>query len=86
MVGGPSPGIHRGLRGTIVVHARTQSGRVVTSLVAGANGSFRGELPPGRYVLIGRAPSLKGVTCFSERRVAVEAAITVRVQVSCSVP
>src|SRR4051812_29520132 len=47
MVGGPSPGIHRGLRGTIVVHARTHSGPVVRTLVAGANGSFRGALPPG---------------------------------------
>jgi hypothetical protein len=86
MVGGPSPGLHRRLAGRIVVHARTRSGPVVMTLVPGPGGSFRTELPTGRYVLIGRSPSLAGVECVSERSVVVEAANTVKVNVICPVP
>jgi hypothetical protein len=86
MVGGPSPGIHRGLAGTIAIHARAESGPVVATMAVGARGAFRVDVPPGLYVLTGRTPTLVGLVCRGERRVTVEAGHMVTVQVICPVP
>ena len=86
LVGGPSPGIERGLAGTIVVRSAAKSGPIVTSVDAKANGSFRVDLPPGHYVFIGRSSSLQGVGCMGTHPVTVAASHLATVQVVCPVP
>jgi hypothetical protein len=86
MVGGPSPGIHRGLTGTVAVHAGAESGPVLATVAAGASGVFRADVPPGPYMLTGRTPSLVGLVCRGDRRVTVVAGHIATVQVICPVP
>src|SRR3954469_12164522 len=86
MVGGPSPGIRRGLAGTLSVHSDAESGPVVATVAVDASGDFRADVPPGLYVLTGHAPSLVGLVCRGERRVTVKAGHVTTAEVICPVP
>ena len=52
-VGGPAPGLARGIAGTLV--ATSADGHQITAATA-AGGRFSTELPPGSYTIVGRSP------------------------------
>jgi hypothetical protein len=85
IVGGPYPGIRRGLSGTVSVHTGSRMGPVITTVPTDAKGFFRVDVPAGRYLLTGRSFT-SNLTCFTEHPVAVAAARTAHAAVICPVP
>ena len=85
-IGGPSPGIHQGLSGTVAFHARTPTGPIVLSVRTDANGRFRAALTAGSYVVIGQSPSISAPTCSGTSRVVVRPGQTEKVQLVCPIP
>ena len=85
-IGGPAPGVHQPLTGTIEFHAQTQAGPVATTVTTAADGSFHARVSPGLYVLIGHSPDVTGPVCMGTEPVTVTEAQQVRAEVICAVP
>jgi hypothetical protein len=81
--GGPAPGINRPLDGKITIHANSQTGQVVGSVIA-SKGRFRTTIAPGRYVFVGMSSRVGGVGCTASATAL--GGQTVHVNVRCDVP
>src|SRR5580658_6993283 len=70
LVGGPYPGIHRGVPGTIrFVGPQGQT----FNTTASKHGRFTDSLPPGKYLVTGQATQLGSFTCRAEHPVTLQA-------------
>lgn len=81
MVGGPSPGMHRPLSGTITLRGKQGS----VEARAGNDGRYTVELLAGVYELEGRSPRYGTGKCLAASPVAVVPSRTVRIDVLCQV-
>jgi hypothetical protein len=83
--GGPAPGINRPLSGTIVIHANSETGKVVETVTA-VKGHFTTTVAPGRYVAVGTTGSGASVICTSGLAATATAGHTLHLNVRCDVP
>lgn len=81
MVGGPSPGMHRPLSGTITL--RGKQGSVETR--AGNDGRYTISLPSGVYEVEGHSQQYGSAKCQAASPATVAPSRTVRIDVLCQV-
>jgi hypothetical protein len=80
MVGGPGPGIHSPMLGTIYVSGHG-------TVDAGPDGSFSVTVPAGTYTLSGRTPDMNGgkFPCHASHSVTVHTGTLVKIDVICNI-